>query len=83
MALKKISRRDAKELYNYFYDAGNRFACSKVWSIDTAILFIAYSEKIKKDTRFKFQKVRNFRIVYEHDANFRYLISKMMELDRK
>ena len=78
----KLSRREAKKLYKYFYDVGNRFAASKSWSMDTAILFIIYNAKIKNKTKFKFQEIRNFRIVYDSDANFRYLISTLQEMDK-
>lgn len=83
MAKVTISRKDAKELYKYFYDAANRFAASGVWSMDTAVLVICYNAKIRnKKYWFKFQEIKQFKIVYENDANFRYLISTLKDLDR-
>ena len=71
MAREKITRKECKKLYSYFYDVGNRFAASGVWSMDTAVLFICYNSKIQNKAKFKFQKLNNFRIVYENDPNFR------------
>ena len=82
MSKVTITKRQAKDLYNYFYDAANRFAASGVWSMDTAILVIAYNAKIRdKKYWFKFQEIKNFKIVYENDATFRYLISQLLDLD--
>lgn len=82
MSEGKLTKKEAKALYKYYVDVGNRFASSARWSMDTALLYIIYIGKIRKNTRFKFQQVRNFRIVYDSDPNFRYLISTLQYLDK-